>query len=116
MKRPMSARMPVYIASSLPKSTALPCYNAKCNCQTNPSLSIAVSLYNPFDLCKSISYRLRTPKRAALFLPTSKNRFNHQTWKIHSPIKTPIWKILHHLTLPFVLSAVLRWVLSRTTI
>ena len=65
--------------------------------------------------CAAISYRLRTPRRSALFLPTSKNRFNHQTWKIPSPTKTIIWKMLHHLTLPFVLSAVLRWVRSRTT-
>jgi len=74
-----------------------------------------VSLHNPFDLWESISYRLNTPKRSALFFPTSKNRFNHQTWKIPSAVKTSIWKILHHLTLEFVLSAVLRWVRSRTT-
>lgn len=71
-------------------------------------------LYNPFDL-QSISYRLKTPKRWELFLPTSKNLFNHHTWKIPSPIKTPIWNMLHHLTLAFVLSAVFRWVLSRRT-
>lgn len=71
-------------------------------------------LYNPFDL-QSISYRLKTPKRWELFFPTSKNLFNHHTWKIPSPIKTPIWNMLHHLTLAFVLSAVFRWVLSRST-
>ena len=71
-------------------------------------------LYNPFDL-QSISYRLKTPKRWELFFPTSKNLFNHHTWKIPSPIKTPIWNMLHHLTLAFVLSAVFRWVLSRRT-
>jgi hypothetical protein len=71
-------------------------------------------LYNPFDL-QSISYRLKTPKRWELFLPTSKNLFSHHTWKIPSPIKTPIWNMLHHLTLAFVLSAVFRWVLSRRT-
>jgi hypothetical protein len=71
---------------------------------------------NSFDLYKPISYRLRTPKRSALFLPTSKNRFSHHTWKMPSPIKTPIWKMLHHLTRPFVLSAVFRCILSRTTI
>jgi hypothetical protein len=48
-----------------------------------------IFLYNPFDL-QSISYRLRTPKRWELFLPTSKNLFSHQTWKIPSPTKTPI--------------------------
>ena len=46
---------------------------------------------------------------------TSKNLFNHQTWKIPSPINTPNWKIDHHLTLEFVLSAVFLCVLSRTT-
>jgi hypothetical protein len=46
---------------------------------------------------------------------TSKNLFNHHTWKIPSPISTPNWKIDHHLTLAFVLSAVFRCVRSLTT-
>src|SRR5271168_4954016 len=46
---------------------------------------------------------------------TSKNLFNHHTWKIPSPINTPSWKIDHHLTLAFVLSAVFLCVRSLTT-
>jgi hypothetical protein len=46
---------------------------------------------------------------------TSKNLFNHHTWKIPSPISTPNWKIDHHLTLAFVLSAVFLCVRSLTT-
>src|SRR5271168_495821 len=46
---------------------------------------------------------------------TSKNLFNHHTWKIPSPIRTPSWKIDHHLTLAFVLSAVFLCVRSLTT-
>ena len=42
----------------------------------------------------------------SLMVDTSKNRFNHHTWNTPSPSKTPSWKILHHLTLAFVLSAV----------
>jgi hypothetical protein len=48
-------------------------------------------------------------------LLTSKNLFNHQTWKTPSPISTPSWKIDHHFTLAFVLSAVFLCVRSRTT-
>lgn len=46
---------------------------------------------------------------------TSKKRFSHQTWKIPSPMTTASWKILHHFTRPFVLSAVFRCTRSRTT-
>lgn len=46
---------------------------------------------------------------------TSKNLFNHHTWKMPSPIRTPSWKIDHHLTLAFVLSAVFLCVRSLTT-
>lgn len=88
-----------------------PHHHAVCAGSVKPNI---ILLYNPFDL-QSISYRLRTPKRWELFLPTSKNLFNHQTWKMPSPTKTPIWNMLHHLTLAFVLSAVFRWVLSRRT-
>jgi hypothetical protein len=62
-----------------------------------------------------VSYRIKTPKRSEPCVPTSKKRFNHQTWKMPSPTSTPIWKMLHHLTLPFVLSAVFLWVRSRIT-
>ena len=46
---------------------------------------------------------------------TSKNRLSHQTWKIPSPIRTASWKMLHHFTRAFVLSAVFRWTRSRRT-
>lgn len=46
---------------------------------------------------------------------TSKNLFSHHTWKTPSAINTPSWKIDHHLTLAFVLSAVFLCVRSRTT-
>ncbi len=48
-------------------------------------------------------------------LLTSKKRRSHQTWKTDSPMTTPITKRFHHLTRLLVLSAVLRWVRSRTT-
>jgi hypothetical protein len=73
-------------------------------------------LYTTRLTYKSISYRLKTPKRSALFLPTSKNRFSHQTWKTPSAANTPIWKMLHHFTRALVLSAVFRCVRSRRTI
>lgn len=44
--------------------------------------------------------------RKSLMEHTSKNLFNHHTWNTPSPSKTPSWKMLHHLTLAFVLSAV----------
>lgn len=48
-------------------------------------------------------------------LLTSKNLLSHQTWKTDSPMTTPMMKTFHHLTRLFVLSAVFRWVRSRTT-
>jgi len=62
--------------------------------------------------------RKNQPKAPFVYLVeslTSKNRFSHQTWKMPSPMTTPIWKMLHHLTRALVLSAVLRCVRSRTT-
>lgn len=72
-------------------------------------------LNHPLDLYKkrisNNSSRVCTCPR-----PTSKNLFSHQTWNTPSASSTPNWKILHHLTLAFVLSAVFLCVLSLTTI
>lgn len=46
---------------------------------------------------------------------TSKNLRSHQTWKTDSPTTTPMMKMFHHFTRLLVLSAVFRWVRSRTT-
>lgn len=73
-------------------------------------------LDNTLDLLSSpLAFSMSQSKRTLQEL-TSKNLFSHQTWKTPSPISTASWKILHHLTRLFVLSAVFRCTLSRTTI
>ena len=57
---------------------------------------------------------MTTSRQSSTRTLTSKNRLSHHTWKIPSPIKTPSWKILHHFTLAFVLSAVFLCVRSLT--
>lgn len=68
-------------------------------------------LYNTFDLPSSVT----NVANGSLSQLTSKNLFNHHTWKTPSPISTPSWKIDHHFTRALVLSAVLRCVRSRIT-
>lgn len=54
--------------------------------------------------------------QGSLVEQTSKNLFNHHTWNTPSPSRTPSWKMLHHFTLAFVLSAVFLCVRSLITI
>lgn len=56
---------------------------------------------------------LDPPDYTTLF--TSKNLRSHQTWNTDSPMTTLRMKMFHHLTRLLVLSAVFRWVRSRTT-
>ena len=70
--------------------------------------------YSKLHVLPSVVLALRSDSEALVL--TSKNLFNHQTWKMPSPTNTNIWKMLHHFTLEFVLSAVFLCVLSRMTI
>ena len=81
--------------------------------------SHSIQLNDPLDLqdisIQSIIHNVHRRIPDPFCTLTSKNLLSHQTWKMPSPMSTPSWNILHHLTLPFVLSAVFRCVRSLMT-
>jgi hypothetical protein len=73
------------------------------------------ALYDTLDLFPSVSAHTPSNRPQTRILQTSKNRFRYHTWNSPFPPTTPSWKMLHHFTREFVLSAVFRWTISRTT-